>query len=216
MASSFPALFLIASISVLGCAQDKGEIEQQRHEIERLTTETTLAQQELGQYRETVERLRAELKTQLDENAKLRDQLELLELEVSAKTSERCVEFVERVIEKPRLSSPSAQTRQTQAGLNPIDERTGLQVVHAAARATERNNNWWRWGWTLTVRNHSTETQNFKAQIQFMDNDGFVVDEKTEYNLSIGPGLQKTFTGSDLIDASVAGRVHSVNPILKR
>lgn len=51
----------------------------------------------------------------------------------------------------------------------------------------------------------------FDAIIEFQDEDRFVVDDDTEYQLYIPAGEQKTFTGYQLIDASVAGNVAKVS-----
>ncbi|MAG37544.1 MAG: hypothetical protein CL878_15010 [Dehalococcoidia bacterium] len=82
-----------------------------------------------------------------------------------------------------------------------------LDVLDIAARVTESNQSWSRFAWRLTVRNNSDSARAFDATIEFQDRDGFIVDTDREYGLVIGPQAEETFTGSTLIDASVAGSV---------
>ncbi len=206
---------LLTAASLLSCSGSAdNDSAATRSELERITAEKQALEAEVNQYGRTVERLESEIRSIYAENAELKDQLESTSLELEAAKSARPVEFVERVVEKPasRAGSTSANT-----GLptNPVDESTGLQVLKALARATERNNSWWRFGWAVTIANHSSETIDFRLIVQFMDVDGFVVDDDTEHGLTIPPRQTKTFRESALVDVSVARKVKSVNPVIK-
>lgn len=186
------------------------------HEIERLTAEAEALKAEVAQYEGTVERLEGEVRSLMTENADLKNQLEIVSLDLEGAKNARNTGFVERVVERPARDFDESETSaQTGQPINPIDEDTGLQVLRASARATEKNKSWWRFGWTVTIANHSSETRDFRLQVQFMDADGFVVDDDTEHGLTIPAGQSKTFRDSDLIDATVARRVKSVNPVIR-
>lgn len=201
----------LAGSMTLGCA----ESEPDTREIEKLSAEKSALAAEVKQSRDTVERLEAEVRTLLAENAELKNQAEMMSLELESAKRQRPVEFVERVVERP--SSPPSEVSAPAQGspINPIDDETGLQVVSASGRATERNNSWWRFAWVVTIANHSSEVRDFKLQVQFMDADGYVIDDDTAYSLTVPPLQTKTFRDSDLVDASVARKVTSINPVIK-
>lgn len=85
-----------------------------------------------------------------------------------------------------------------------------IEVVDVDARPTEANSTWTKYAWKLTVRNLSEQPLSLSATIEFQDSDGFIVDDDREYDLGLGPLEEKTFTGYDLIDASVASNVNRV------
>lgn len=77
------------------------------------------------------------------------------------------------------------------------------------------NSSWWRFGWNVVVQNVSEDDQIEDLEIQFLDRDGYVLDEVREYNLQVPMGSTRTFTGSALIKAAVAPRVSSVRPVFR-
>ncbi|HXF47991.1 MAG TPA: hypothetical protein VNL73_01020 [Verrucomicrobiae bacterium] len=87
---------------------------------------------------------------------------------------------------------------------------TPLEIVEIDAKVTESNDVWWKYAWRLTVQNFSGEPISFNATIEFLDKDGFVVDDDDEYGLYLEYGQKKTFTGYDLIVSSVAPNIVSV------
>jgi len=85
-----------------------------------------------------------------------------------------------------------------------------LEIVDVQTRVTESNPSWWKYAWRLIIRNQSSSAIVFDAIIEWQDEEGFVIDDDTQYGLHIPAGEQKTFTGYQLIDASVAGNVAKV------
>ncbi len=204
---------VLASLA-MACGEDAGR----QRENERLAAKNEALEAEIVQVRDTVVRLEAEVQTLLAENVELKNQLESTSLELETARSrggglgERVV-----VVEDPSSGYEDgyADDMDRPLPINAIDEDTGLQVIEASARATERNNSWWRFGWAVTITNHSEERQDFSLQVQFMDQDGFVVDDDTHGGLTLQPLETRTFRDSDLVTARVAPRVTSVNPVIK-
>lgn len=90
-----------------------------------------------------------------------------------------------------------------------------FEIVDVDSRVTEANSSWSKYAWKLTIRNMTADALALEAVIEFLDADGFVVDDDREYNLVLGPNQEQTFTGYDLIDASAAPRVAQVNAKVK-
>ena len=86
----------------------------------------------------------------------------------------------------------------------------GFKVVSISMRVTERNQIWWRYAWRLTIRNTTRASVSLDATIEFHDSGGFVIDDDTEYGLTIKAGAQETFTGFALINLPGARNVQSV------
>lgn len=90
------------------------------------------------------------------------------------------------------------------------------EIVSIASRPGESNNSWTRFSWKLTISNKSSYSQKFDATIEFRDADGFPVDSDNEYNLSVPPGAQETFTGEKLISASQVSRIATTAAKVKK
>jgi len=84
-------------------------------------------------------------------------------------------------------------------------------IVDIDARVTEQNDTWWRYSWILTLKNDTPNPILFDATIEFLDTDGFIIDDDREYNMIIPANTQKTFTGYVFIDSSVAPNVSKVS-----
>ncbi len=90
---------------------------------------------------------------------------------------------------------------------SPID----YKIVDISKRVTEQNATWWKYAWRLTVRNNGPQKFVFDAKIKFLDTDGFIVDDESEYNLVINSYQEETYTGYVLIDTNIAGSVVTVS-----
>lgn len=198
-----------AALSALwGCSAG----DSQQHDVESLVAQKDLLEGEVREYRAAVERLEDEVKSLTTENGALESEVATLRMELETAENQRPIEFVERVVERP--ATRPRQSSQI-ASNGPVEERSGLEVLSASARATERNNSWWRFGWVVTMKNHSEYPQTFALHVQFMDSDGYVVDDTVARGLSLPPGATQTFRESELISAQVAPRVASVNPVIR-
>ena len=91
-----------------------------------------------------------------------------------------------------------------------------LAIVDVDARITESTDVWSRFAWKLTLRNGLSNAVEVNATIEFLDADGFVIDDTTEYGLVVPSGETREFTGYDLLDASIAPNVKGVKAKLSR
>lgn len=90
-----------------------------------------------------------------------------------------------------------------------------LEIVSVDSRSVESNDSWSKWAWLLTVRNSGTNAVKFSATIQWLDSSGFVLEDDTEYNLTISAGETETFSDYDLLDPSTSSQVSKVKARLK-
>jgi hypothetical protein len=118
----------------------------------------------------------------------------------------------------PFSAPPAATNTEAPAPrVTPVErEDSSFQIVDISTRVTESNSTWWKYAWKLTLRNYSEQTLQLDAHIEFLDEDGFVVDDARESSLILRAGEEKTFTGYELIDAAVAPNVQRVNAKVNR
>src|SRR5207248_9893873 len=74
-------------------------------------------------------------------------------------------------------------------------------------KITEQNYVYWRFAWRLPLKNKSDSPVRFSAIIKFLDGDGFDVADDHAYDLSLGPGEEREFTGATLISLPAAATV---------
>lgn len=82
-------------------------------------------------------------------------------------------------------------------------------IISIDSKVTEKNNVWWKYAWKLTMRNRSSDTVVFTGNIEFLDGDGFVIDDALIGASAINSGVTKTFTGYTLVNVPGAYKVHS-------
>ena len=113
--------------------------------------------------------------------------------------------------EQPRAT----RTRTVSGDLDVPKHRAPLapKVVSITGRVTEQNNVWWKWAYVLTVANTNDAAIVFDANIQFLDKDGFVVSERMDYDVSVGPMLTNKVAGFDLINVRPASTVKSLKAV---
>lgn len=85
------------------------------------------------------------------------------------------------------------------------------EIVSVDGRVTEKNDSWWRFAYIVEIENRDDYEMVLDLTVQFLDADGFIVDDDYSYNLYIGAHTTKQFTGYDLVTASVAENVESIN-----
>jgi hypothetical protein len=86
-----------------------------------------------------------------------------------------------------------------------------FQIVNVDSRVTESNAVWSKYAWQVTVKNLTGDPLLLTITVEFLDAQGFVVDDDTEYNLPLGPYEESTFRDYDLVTASIAGNVQKIN-----
>lgn len=108
--------------------------------------------------------------------------------------------------EASRQPAPSP-SRQSQ-------EQSRIQITNVDTRVTESNHVWSKFAWMVTIANAGEQPEAIKIKVQWLDGDGFVVDEHTEYDCFVPAREYQTFRGFALIDASAAPSVSSINAVV--
>ena len=99
-------------------------------------------------------------------------------------------------------NTPEEVTQQTQ--------EPSIQIVNIATKITEKNDAYYKFSWILTVKNSAESSKLFTAKIEWLDKDGFIIDDDIAYDLTIGANKEKHFTGYTLTDTDVASTVSTV------
>jgi hypothetical protein len=111
--------------------------------------------------------------------------------------------------------SASVKTDRPSAAAAPSDlvEPTApkFQIVNVDSRVTESNDVWSKYAWQVTVKNLTDQQLRLDITVEFLDAQGFVVDDDSENNLALDPYEEATFRDYDLVTASVAGSISKVN-----
>ena len=102
--------------------------------------------------------------------------------------------------------------------VSPVDaiKLEPLTIKNIGISVGERNNTWWRIAFKFDVTNSTDSAHTFDARIQWVDAEGFELDQSTERGLTVPPSSTQTYTGSDLVDASIASRVNRVQITIQR
>jgi hypothetical protein len=101
------------------------------------------------------------------------------------------------------LPTPTPKATATDAPL--------FAILSVDGRITESNDVWWKYAYIVELQNTSDQRLLLNATIEFLDADGFVVDDDFVYDFLLESGETRNMTGYALIDASVAGDVDGIN-----
>lgn len=85
-----------------------------------------------------------------------------------------------------------------------------FEIVSIDTRIIESNDSWSKIAWKLVLKNLADTAMAFNAYIEFLDKDGFLVDDTLEPNLLLSARNEQAYTGNTLIDASLIGNVVSI------
>lgn len=102
-------------------------------------------------------------------------------------------------------STPAQTPQQVQ-----VPQEQSIQMVRVATKVTEKNDAYHKFSWILTVKNSADVSKSFTAKIEWLDKEGFIIDDDVAYDLTIGPNEERHFTGYTLTDADVADTVSNV------
>ncbi len=86
-----------------------------------------------------------------------------------------------------------------------------FEILGVDARITESNDVWSKFAWKLDLRSNSSDPLLLHATVQFLDQDGFVVDDMSQDGIRLTAGSEETVRGYALIDAGVVDSIDSVN-----
>lgn len=85
-----------------------------------------------------------------------------------------------------------------------------VEVVSITTKVTESNSVWSKYAWNLTLKNNTDKDRTVRADVEWTDKEGFVVDTDVEYSIVVPANSETTFNDFQLIDASVAGDVENI------
>lgn len=94
------------------------------------------------------------------------------------------------------------------------EEPWDITEVHFGV--TERNSTWWKYSWRVGVRNRAAQPIVVRANMQFLNRDGLIVDDDDSDDTRVNPGETVSLTGYDLVTAEVAGNIVKGNARVKR
>lgn len=106
--------------------------------------------------------------------------------------------------ETPKVSTPKEKLEKM------------FRVLSVDSKCTEANNVWHKYAWKLTLENLSTQGVSLIATLQWLDADGFVIDEDIDYNIHLMGSETKTFRGYQLISMPAASNVQTINASVKK
>ncbi len=115
------------------------------------------------------------------------------------------IPYIGKEAAEPEAASPSAPTV---AARPPIGG--GVEMVEINLRVTDATTTWWEMSWWLTLRNANDEDVRVTASIQFLDEDGEVVDEYVVSDLQVPAAQEEVFRGARRVDVLVAPQVRSI------
>ena len=90
-----------------------------------------------------------------------------------------------------------------------------IEVIDVSTKVTEQNTVWWKYAWVLNLKNNTSQDRSVTAEIKWLDADGFVVDQATEWSLEVPANSEETFNGFSLITANVAPTIQTVEAEIK-
>lgn len=90
-----------------------------------------------------------------------------------------------------------------------------LDLVSLRHRVTEQNSTWWRYSWLAEIRNTSGWYVSFDLSIDYLDEDGFVLDTGAKGPVTLAPHESRTVRNSDLLTSSKAPKVKTLAPSLR-
>jgi hypothetical protein len=85
-----------------------------------------------------------------------------------------------------------------------------IDIVSVKGQPLEKNSTEWKYGYTLRVRNNTNADVKANFRIQFLDEQGFPVDDDVMNDLVIPANVEISFDGEDLIKAPLAERIRTL------
>jgi hypothetical protein len=128
----------------------------------------------------------------------------------TAKADRGRAEFADLITRKSSSINNSQTTPTPDAGKNSDD----IKLTSVKSKLTEQSNVGWRFSYKLDASSVAG-CQGKIILIQFVDEDGFAIDETMEMNVNLQPGESKSITGIKTIDPKSAARVKRVQASIK-
>lgn len=90
-----------------------------------------------------------------------------------------------------------------------------FRIVSVETKLVEANEIWHKYSWKLTLENLTKRGLWLIATLQWLDADGFVIDEDVEYDIHLASLETKIFRGYQLISMPAATNVETIHATVK-
>ena len=135
------------------------------------------------------------------------------ELQTRLNALETTVSLLSERVSKLEVSdvvTPQPSSEQNPSSDSDISE-VDYEVVSIDAKITESNNIYDKHSWILAVKNNGRQRLLFNATIDFLDKDGFIVDQDFGLQLLLEPYETKDFIGTKLVNAAISGNIVKIS-----
>ena len=82
-----------------------------------------------------------------------------------------------------------------------------FKIVKLHCKVIERRSAWWKFSWLLEIENRTDYLLALRGVIDFLDGDGFMIDNSEAKEIDLLPQETATFKGYELIGAEAADTV---------
>jgi uncharacterized protein YceK len=106
--------------------------------------------------------------------------------------------------------TPTKDTASPNANAPSATASSLYTVTSATYKVTEQNSSWWRFSYTIIVKNNTNSLFLLSGTIQYLDSDGAVVDTDYIYGVNLQGNQSTTVTNSSQVDVSKAPKVASM------
>ena len=93
---------------------------------------------------------------------------------------------------------------------SPDDEASLFEILEIDTKVIKSDDNWTQIAWKLTIRNMSEKTLPCSAEINFLDEEGFIIQLDYESNLVLKPLCDNSSTGSIPMENELARSFHTI------
>lgn len=108
------------------------------------------------------------------------------------------------------VTSSTGENTQQQETAPAELQAEAVEIIDISTKVTEQNSVWWKYAWNLTLKNNTDRDKSVRAEIKWVDVDGFVVDSHTEYSLTVPAGEEKMFNDFALVSTPGASDVDGI------
>jgi hypothetical protein len=84
------------------------------------------------------------------------------------------------------------------------------QIAGVTYKIVERNDIWWKFSWSMLIRNNTQSSIMLDGRIKYLDQTGFVLDDDLVTDLYLTAGSEKDFSDYSLLSPGVGIAVHSI------
>jgi len=123
---------------------------------------------------------------------------------------------IESGILSPSHSTHGSATTRPELGGIDSKPKPKLEILSIDGKVTETNQVWWKYAWKVEIENLTDISTVVDVTIEFLDGDGFIIDEDDTRNTMISGNSKKTVTGYALINLPGAKNVEQFQARVKR